>query len=456
MCGIVGYSGTTEFDEDKIKFLLYYNSIERTSNQGTGIWSKKQGVVKLPDSCKTFLKNVEILPCKEFIGHVRSRSIGIVSADNTHPFEYGTLIGCQNGTLANYEEMADKYKIDLHTHSTDSRVLFKALSETKDFTPISEIDGPTALLWKNTATDLLYVFRNFSRTLYRGKIEGASYISSEREALAIIGCKTIYEFKEDCVYRIKNGEIVSNVIKIKNTPIAVVNKYSTYSNTRPEFKNAASWHDIDAQYLDNVFLYHITKQDWHKVFSVRSTNIAGVPSYNLVKMWDSHNNNNGYIQLDKQEFLLTSLPEKLKYAKLSRDIYRMTSNFSIYSKESEKELIGKKGEVVEIIGRELYDFKIKTYITSRIVTISPVNTLIPCSVDEYNSFIENLEEDIEKSLETKRQEEESMEDLITAIQEYIIKIRDAAENYDMMELERTINELEQEVAQYVAESSKTE
>lgn len=227
MCGIVAYSGKNPFNLDKIKLLMYWNSVER-GKDSTGVFTPLNGVIKDSDKAEVFLKKNEIKPDTTFIGHLRAATVGAKTKDNSHPFETGSLIGVHNGTLNNIWGVVVTNGLLSKDYDVDSHGLYAVLDkykrgETEKVYPkiLSTIEGAMALVWWDKDEETLYVYRNDERPLFRGKIDGDIYISSIKESLDMIGCNSVKEFKEEYLYKIKNGEIFEsrqNIPKFKAVP----------------------------------------------------------------------------------------------------------------------------------------------------------------------------------------------------------------------------------------------
>src|SRR5690606_4308156 len=104
---------------------------------------------------RDFLKNITIEPVLKptLIGHTRKSSVGAVNIHNAHPFGFGTnkdnpgyeFIGVHNGTLYNYKELAEEFKIDIEINETentkrqkiDSEVLLESIYQSKGLKPLS-------------------------------------------------------------------------------------------------------------------------------------------------------------------------------------------------------------------------------------------------------------------------------------------------------------------------------
>lgn len=234
-CGIVGFSGKTSYNLDKIKFLMLWNSVER-GRDATGIFTPETGIIKLAEPASKFFRSKDILKLKEdstIIAHVRAKTVGNNTVNNTHPFNYGETVLVHNGTLDNYmgqTGLAAKYDIKYADYDVDSQILaiainkaFEKKEEDLNLDILSEYQGAAALLFYNKSTDLLYAYHDSKRPLFRGwDKDGNMYISSIQEALESVDVFSIESFAENTVFAIKNGEVVSE------------KKYLSYEELHPK------------------------------------------------------------------------------------------------------------------------------------------------------------------------------------------------------------------------------
>ena len=206
-CGLVAYSGKQPFDLDKIKLLLYMNSIER-GKDATGIYTPTRGIVKDAIEAKDFIPRIsDLKPDTLFMGHVRSGTIGSNTILNAHPHLNSGVVAIHNGTLDNHWSLCTKHDLDLSEFHTDSQVLTALLAKYQNTKILEEILGSAAVIWSRFRSNSLFVYRNKDRELYRGKIDGGMYISSIEKSLKMIGCTSVMEIKEDYCYSIFDGEI---------------------------------------------------------------------------------------------------------------------------------------------------------------------------------------------------------------------------------------------------------
>lgn len=226
-CGIVGFSGKGVFDKQKINQLMIWNSFVR-GEDATGIYSPKNGLKKDIKKACDFLTSNTIEEDNLLIAHVRAKTVGINIAKNAHPFNEGNVILAHNGTLKNHYQLLRKYNLDYNSYDVDSHIMTAIIDLQSNFKVLTEIEGAAAVLITNKLNpNLLYAYRNSERPLFKGNIDGDIYISSIKESLELIGCLNIKEFKENTVYTIKDGSILSTY-KIKNVPY--VHNYGTTSN----------------------------------------------------------------------------------------------------------------------------------------------------------------------------------------------------------------------------------
>lgn len=224
-CGLIGFSGKGNFDLYKIKFLLLWNSIER-GKDSTGMFTPQFGIHKKADCAGKFMVNQEDLlinPSNLLIAHVRAKTIGASIEKNAHPFKKEHITLAHNGTLTSYIALANKYEMKHNEYDVDSQIITHAIykdtehqknAEFKSINLLTEYEGAAALLFHNEFTpDILYVFRDSERTLFRGyDDEGNMYISSIEDTLKALNLKNIASFVENTLYTIKNGEIITEEI----------------------------------------------------------------------------------------------------------------------------------------------------------------------------------------------------------------------------------------------------
>jgi hypothetical protein len=216
MCGIVGFSGKSEYNVDKIKLLMYWNSVER-GKDSTGVYTPIKGIIKEAESASKFICNdLNIFPDNFLIGHVRYKTTGIIKKENAHPFQHDNIVGVHNGTISNIWSLVSENGLKSIDYDVDSDALFAIIAKNENLSILSKTEGPLAIVFTdvNKFPNTLYCFRNSERTLFRGKIGEDMYISSIKEPLEAIGCEEVKEFKENCLYTIVDGKI-ENTLKIK-------------------------------------------------------------------------------------------------------------------------------------------------------------------------------------------------------------------------------------------------
>lgn len=378
MCGIIGFSGVTNYNTDKIKTLLLLNSYERGTDS-TGYYNRYDNVVKDSEKAYKFLRNKNITPDTIFIGHARSKTVGTVTKSNAHPFHCGSIILVHNGTLKNHLELFKEANIQDTANKVDSQAICEKLNHDKNPLTLSEIDGAAALLFTDTMEDdVLYVYRNNERPLCYGFIDDGMYISSEEEPLEIIEAYSITTFDPNILYKIKDGTIIEE-IPIQSLPLK-----TTYNNTifrhGPDFTSFhRKWllNDVAADKMQNLTLntfYFCKKQISETRFLIL-------------------NNAHEEIEIDKRFFSYSECNKiKLKkgdYGKCVKQLRFVTE------KNGKSEIALKKDEIVKI--SELldpsyeYDLKVVSVDNTNNIVYVDAEYIKPLTDVEYLAVKENLE-----------------------------------------------------------------
>lgn len=231
-CGLIGFSGKTNYSLDKIKMLMLWNSVER-GKDATGMFTPKSGILKDNDPAHKFFFGKDIQNLKEdntLIAHVRAKTVGANLAKNAHPFQYGETILAHNGTLAEVYQLGQKYDMKAMDWDVDSQVIanginkaFERGEEKINFDILGEYKGFAALLFYNHNTGYLYAFHDKDRPLFYGwNTEGNMYISSIEDSLKAAGLFEVKSFDVNCIYKIHDGNIVD------------IEKYALYEEVHKE------------------------------------------------------------------------------------------------------------------------------------------------------------------------------------------------------------------------------
>jgi hypothetical protein len=150
------------------------------------------------------------------ISHIRSKImkqlINLAKDDDI------VFSGIHNGTIDNYKELAEKYKIPLENHN-DSRVLLSILFYS-DYKVLTEYIGTATLIWQNHLMKTTFVFKGASknwensvdlteeRPLFAWKVSTNNYyLSSMPTSLKAIQDKNadICEIMSNKLYKFKEG-----------------------------------------------------------------------------------------------------------------------------------------------------------------------------------------------------------------------------------------------------------
>lgn len=294
MCGIVGYSAPKDnnFNLKDMKLLLVYNSLER-GEDALGIFSPLNGMKKEAGKPVDLLNKFDIKEDNYFIGHVRAHSSGGKLDKDAHPFVHDNLTGVMNGTVTNIWSLVTKYSLKVNNYSVDSDALFAIIAKNKNFNVLGEIAGGCAVLMNDSNnSNILYVYRNIGRPLYRGTLNSAMYISSIRESLNIIGCSQIKEFKENTMYTIIDGVIKYNT-KIKQDEYKPYTTSTNYNTTNKDlvgqwlmFDTNNNWHAEKYTYGDYYYCFDYSRKDQFTIMVYDDFGNAHEESKTIFKVYD--------------------------------------------------------------------------------------------------------------------------------------------------------------------------
>lgn len=249
MCGIIAWSGKDpkQFNSDKLNILGLFNESRGGDSCGVAIDGEIYYGIDKNKKFDDFIINKnypkpKIVPA--VIGHTRKGSVGLHTVHNAHPFGYGDLndnyefIGCHNGTLIDYDDLAKKYDISISLYTennvwdrrkNDSEVLLEILYKTRNINVLEEYIGGAALVFQDLRDpDTIFAFHGASKKevgdngllyeerplYYYQESENSLYISSIEEALLFIGGekdKNVFEFEHNILYEIRNGNVKSAI-----------------------------------------------------------------------------------------------------------------------------------------------------------------------------------------------------------------------------------------------------
>ena len=305
MCGLFGFSGKTPCNKKYMQLGIIWNSLER-GEDSTGIYSPINGLKKSLTKGSHYVLHDEndFKVDKIMIAHVRAKTVGSATVENAHPFERGNYILAHNGTLTNHRDLIHKYELDSSLYNVDSDVICGCIAKNNNFDVLKEIAGAAALLIHDkTNPELLYVFKNDQRPLWRGvDAKGNMYISSLCEPLYFMELFNVKEFKNDVIYTIKDGNIIKS-IKVKNTPynkpyVPAVNHnnydYNNYNNNN-SYNNYGNYNNVNNRYSlyenDGTYLNVWLRSKWQMSHESPDNNYSLVKdTYYLVlgKSTDQH------------------------------------------------------------------------------------------------------------------------------------------------------------------------
>ena len=98
------------------------------------------------------------------IGHNRAATVGKVVKENAHPFTFGHITGCHNGSLEYWDEL-EKDDND-QRFDVDSKAIFQTIARKGIEHTWKSFYGAAALVWWDSEQETLNFIRNSERPLY--------------------------------------------------------------------------------------------------------------------------------------------------------------------------------------------------------------------------------------------------------------------------------------------------
>lgn len=200
MCGLVGVAGNTNLKVNKVfRNLLLFDQLRGFDSTGVGVVGVKddkmvvEKEVGIPNDLWLSSKLLDARGIPEgfprvLMGHNRAATIGKVTKENAHPFNFGHITGAHNGTLRVYD--------DLHgneVHDVDSKALFHNIEQNGIHHTWENFAGAAAITYWDDRDATISLVRNAERPLHLCYLSNHSAIAWASEkwmleaALAQVG-----------------------------------------------------------------------------------------------------------------------------------------------------------------------------------------------------------------------------------------------------------------------------
>lgn len=176
MCGLVGIAGyiDTKKHAQMFREMLLFDTVRGLDSTGVAsIYGKDKNPLiekELGHPANLWESKFSKLftftgglstPSRVLMGHNRSATMGRITLENAHPFQYDHIIGAHNGTLHDWSDLED-YK----TIFVDSQAIFNTIAKKGIDHCWKSFRGAAALSFWDDKTQTINLIRNKERPLY--------------------------------------------------------------------------------------------------------------------------------------------------------------------------------------------------------------------------------------------------------------------------------------------------
>jgi hypothetical protein len=244
MCGIAGYVCNDQYEPAlNLVFPLLGVFMQDRGNQSWG-YTDGERIIKNTGELQSGF-TPQFCGAKQAAIHTRHATKGDITSENSHPWQFGDLIGMHNGVIDNHVELDRRYG---RNFPVDSQHIFQHIIEGRD---LSEIEGYGAIVFWQDGKVWLGRFNDgdlaVAQTPWGMVYASTQWAITDAFKMAGLPDPTFYNVEQGKLYFIEKGELYKSDVELNFAKRKVKTTWQNY---------AAALTSTEPTQLDKAFERH--------------------------------------------------------------------------------------------------------------------------------------------------------------------------------------------------------